>query len=73
MDLGHGRIAWLFADTLIDPSGKHDRHGAAFIRNSIAIQNGYDPASASIRFYWGRKGGGPASFFPETQAEWYWP
>jgi hypothetical protein len=73
VDLGHGRIAWLFADTLIDPSGKHERHGAAFIRNSIAIQKRYDPASASIRFYWGRKDGRPASFFPDTQTEWYWP
>jgi hypothetical protein len=73
VDLGHGRIAWLFADTLIDSSARHERHGAAFIRNSVAIQKGYDPASASIKFYWGRKDGRPASFFPETEAEWYWP
>jgi hypothetical protein len=73
VDLGHGRIAWLFADTLIDPSGRHERHGAAFIRNSVGIQKGHNPASASIKFYWGRKAGRPASFFPETETEWYWP
>ncbi len=73
VDLGRGRIVWLFADTFIDPSGTHERHGAAFIRNSIAIQKGYNPSSASIRFYWGRKDGRPGSFFPETETEWYWP
>ena len=73
VDLGHGRVLWLFDDTLIDPAARHDRHGSAFIRNSLGIQQGYDPASASIRFYWGRKEGRPASFFPETQAQWYWP
>jgi hypothetical protein len=73
LDLGHGRIAWLFADTLIDPSGRHERHGAAFIRNSVAIQQRYNPAAASIRFYWGRKAGRPASFFSDTETEWYWP
>ena len=73
VDLGQGRIAWLFADTLIDPSGKHERHGAVMIRNSLGIQKGYNPGSASIRFYWGREDGRPASFFPEPQGEWYWP
>jgi hypothetical protein len=73
VDLGHGRIAWLFADTLVDTSAKHERHGSAFIHNSVGIQKGYNPASASIRFYWGRKDGRPASFFPETEAEYYWP
>ena len=73
VDLGHGRVAWLFADTFIDPSGKHERHGAVFIRNSLAIQKGHNPASASIKFYWGRRDGRPGSFFPETETEWYWP
>jgi hypothetical protein len=73
VDLGHDRIVWLFADTLIDPSGRHDRHGSSFIRNSIGIQNGYNPASASITFHWRRKDGRPASFFSETEKEWYWP
>ncbi len=73
VDLGRGRVLWLFADTLIDPSGRHDRHGAVFVRNSLGIQNGYNPASASITFHWGRKDGRPASFFPENEHEWYWP
>ena len=73
VDLGHCRVLWLFADSLIDPSGKHSRHGSVFGRNSVAIQSGYNPASASIKFYWRHQGGRPASFFHETTNEWYWP
>jgi hypothetical protein len=42
-------------------------------RNSVAIQNNDDPASASIKFYWRHQDGRPASFFPEPKNEWYWP
>ena len=80
VDLGHGRILWLFADTLIDPSGKHSRQGSQFIHNSVAIQNGSDPSAASVRFCWHTANAKPASFFPETKSillqgkdAWYWP
>lgn len=73
IDLGHGRVLWLFADSFIATSVAHSRSEAKIIRNSVAIQKGYDPSAASIKFYW--KGGrrNPASFFGEQQDEWYWP
>jgi len=71
VDLGHGRVLWLFADTLIDPSGRHARPGAVMIRNSVAIQDGYDPAQARIAFAWGRSGTGAAdSFFAAEGDDW---
>lgn len=74
VDLGGGRTLWLFADTWIDPSGDRSRRSATLIRNSIAIQSGYDPAAADIDFYW-RAGaqGAPGAFFPGSNGEWFWP
>lgn len=74
VDLGKGRVLWLFGDTLIGSDGRHNRSQAAMIRNSIGIQTGYDPATADMSFFW--KGAGPAtpaSFFPESANSWYWP
>jgi hypothetical protein len=73
VDLGNGRIAWLFADSFIDTTGKHTRPGAKLVRNSIGIQSGADPSSARIKFYWGTTDGKPSSFFADTKTEWYWP
>ena len=44
------------------------------VRNTIAIQTGADPRTASITFHWGQdRDGSPASFFPEREERWYWP
>jgi hypothetical protein len=43
------------------------------IRNSVAIQSGYDPSTASIAFYWREEEGKPSSFFPEEGETWFWP
>ncbi|MFH1681145.1 MAG: hypothetical protein ABIH26_10935 [Candidatus Eisenbacteria bacterium] len=44
------------------------------VRNTIAIQTGEDPRTASIAFHWRQDGdGSPASFFPEHREGWYWP
>lgn len=73
VDLGGGRVLWLFADTFIATSDKNVRSESKLIRNSVAIQTGYDPSSASIQFFWNESGGAPASFFPEEGDVWYWP
>lgn len=74
IDLGQDRTLWLFGDTWIDPSGRHTRHGAEMIRNSVAIQTGRDPSTADITFYWRETPDGkPASFFADAGDEWYWP
>jgi hypothetical protein len=65
---------WLFADTWIDPTGNHNRDTAKMIRNSIAIQDGSDPTSANLTYFWRNDSlNNPSSFFPEMGDDWYWP
>ena len=55
---------WLFGDTWIGPvvDGRHK--DATMINNSIALQTGKDPATASVKFYWRKtQQGKPAAFF----------
>jgi hypothetical protein len=74
VDLGKGRVLWLFGDTFINTKGGGDRSRAGLIRNSIGIQTGSDPSSASMAFFWRQNAAkGPASFFPESGQSWLWP
>ena len=73
IDLGAGRILWLFGDSFIATSSAGTRRESLLVRNTLAIQSGYDPSAASIKFYWRTKDGKPASFFPESRKSWYWP
>ena len=71
--LGHGRIFWSFEDTLVATSAAHTRMQSTMIRNSIAIQTGDDPLTATMDFYWGKGAdGSPSSFFPEDGEVWFW-
>jgi len=73
VDLGRGRILWLFGDTWIDPTGKGTRAGATMISNSVAIQTGANPAQARMDFYWGRTADGkPAALLPDRGEERLW-
>lgn len=73
VDLGGGRILWLFGDTWIDPSGTGTRRAARMVGNSVAIQTGADPTTAAIRFYWGRAAdGSPDALFPDRGGESLW-
>lgn len=73
VDLGDGRVLWLFGDSFIDPSGSGARRTSDLIRNSIAIQTGYDPTSASMKFAWKMLRGKPAAFFARQGKNWFWP
>jgi len=73
IDLGHGRVLWLFGDSFINLSGSGARRTSDLVRNSIAIQTGYDPTRASIKFAWKMKGGKPAAFFARQGENWFWP
>ena len=73
VDLGQGRVLWLFGDTFVDEGPCPNRKAAAFIRNSVGLQKGYDPAEASIEFFWRHAQDGPGSFFPESGEIWFWP
>ena len=73
VDLGSGRILWLFGDTWIDPSGRSTRRSACMVSNSVAIQTGTDPTTASMTFYWGKTPDGrPDALFPDRDRESLW-
>ena len=72
--LGDHRILWLFGDTFIATSVANTRSESEMIRNSIAIQEGNNPETAPLSFYWkDNKEDLPTSFFPEDEERWYWP
>ncbi len=73
IDLGKGRVLWLFGDSFIDLSGTGSRRSSTLVRNSLAIQTGYDPCNASMKFYWNMHDGTPSAFFAYNGRNWYWP
>jgi hypothetical protein len=83
VDLGEGRVLWLFGDTFIDPTrdGSRTNGPNQFVRNSVAIQTApneaarYDLSQSEIRFFTGpARDGAASSFFPETaEGDWFWP
>ena len=73
VDLGDGRVLWLFGDSLITGPNGIDRSDAVLIRNSVAIQKGYNPARSKVDFYWRETGGVPDAFFPVEGQTWLWP
>jgi hypothetical protein len=73
VDLGDERVLWLFGDSFVNPAGSRSRRDAALVRNSVAIQKGYAPATAKMTFSWRTLGNRPRSFFHEEGTEWFWP
>lgn len=73
VDLGAGRVLWLFSDSFIASQPGQRRAEATFISNSVAVQQGHDPSSATIRFYWRTEGLTPMPIFREKDGFKYWP
>jgi hypothetical protein len=73
IDLGDGRVLWLFGDTFLSTSFLNTRRLSKMIRNSVGIQTGYDPSAASMAFHWRTAGEKPRAFFPEDDGTWFWP
>jgi hypothetical protein len=73
VDLGQGRVLWLFGDSFIANTPERVRAHSKMVRNCIAIQTGYDPSNAFMRFYWPEQDGDPQSFVSEEPGRWYWP
>lgn len=73
VDLGGGRILWLLGDSFVNTTGSGSRAEGKMVHNTIAIQNGYAPENATIKFYWGEKEGDPTSYFEDGADFWYWP
>ncbi|MBM4353784.1 MAG: DUF4185 domain-containing protein [Deltaproteobacteria bacterium] len=73
--LGNGRVAWLFGDSFIATSDKHVRSESVMVRNSVAVQTGLDPTTATMAFAWDKSQGEklPRSFFAEDGDFWFWP
>jgi hypothetical protein len=72
--LNQDTTAWFFGDTWIGQV-KNGRHvNATLINNSVAIQQGKNPATATIDFYYGHAAdGGPAALFqPADGRGWFW-
>jgi hypothetical protein len=73
VDLGKGRVLWLFGDSFIATTPARTRSAAWMVRNSVAIQTGYDPSHAFMAFHYRWLDRHPASFFPEVGEQWFWP
>lgn len=73
IDLGQGRVLWMFGDTFVASKPDQTRATAAFVRNTVGIQTGYDPSNATIKFYWRTRSGHPAEIFPSEGKVWLWP
>ena len=74
VDLGGGRVLWLFGDSFVAKDASRSRSNAWFVRNSVAIQSGsYDPSAAHATFFWKTTGTDATSFFPESVTHWFWP
>ena len=73
VNLGDGRLLWLFGDAWIDPSGSGLRQNGHMVSNSVAVQSGADPSTAAISFYWGSAADGrPTAMFPDRDGESLW-
>lgn len=70
--LGDGYSMWLFHDCVLSNASRRGRRTVR-IDNAIAIQNGSDPATATIEFVWRENAGAPASFFPRDKSIFYQP
>jgi hypothetical protein len=72
--ISENRILWLFGDSFVATTNAHVRTESDMVRNTVAIQTGKDPRTASVTFHWHQgQDGSPASFFPEREDHWYWP
>ncbi len=73
VDLGKERVLWLFGDSFIAKKPATNRRGARMVRNSLAIEKGYDPSKATMKFYWRKEKAEAQSFMAEKKDRWLWP
>ncbi|MBK7869627.1 MAG: DUF4185 domain-containing protein [Saprospiraceae bacterium] len=72
VELGSGKILWLFSDTFIDQDGTGKRSNSkTLIRNSIAIQDSHSLKSKLTYYYKGTKQK-PEDFFKVPGKNWFW-
>src|SRR5882762_5681713 len=64
---------WLGGDSFVARKAPTSREASIMVRNSVAIQTGYDPAHATLKFYWRVRRVQPADFAPPEGKMWLWP
>lgn len=72
IDLGNGRVAWLFSDGFIAKKKSAARSNSNMVRNSMAIQMNYNLDSASLKYYWKNSVSKPEPFFKTPGDHWFW-
>lgn len=74
LKLSKNRVLWLFGDTFIGDIRDGKRCNWELVNNSIGIQEGIDPTTAKVRFFWGKeiKGKPSAFILPWDNKGWYW-
>ena len=72
VDLGNGKILWLFSDSFISSDATRSRKGSKIIRNSIGIQEGSDLKTATVKYYWDKAGEEQQAFFHTPGKFWFW-
>lgn len=72
--LPDGQTLWLFSDTFVGRIQNHHRHPAKMIHNSAAWQQGLDPATARVKFFYGKTPAGEptALIAPADGRGWFW-
>lgn len=74
--LSADRTLWLFGDSLVGAvQGDARASDSLLVNNSMAVQQGKDPAAATLSYFWGRgtDGAGQALLAPEDGKGWFWP
>lgn len=72
--LSDDRVLWLFGDSFVAKTPAHVRTESALVRNTVAIQTGRDPTSATMAFAWTTEpDGDPGPVFPNVGETWHWP
>jgi len=78
VDLGGDRTLWLFGDSFVTALPDGTRAQSTLVRNSVAVMEGRDPVTASVRFAprFDDRGVPRSFFYGESDVEsreWYWP
>lgn len=72
IDLENEKVLWLFSDSFICTDSSRLRINSDLIRNSIAIQEGYNLQNAPVTYYWNTTKKKPHAFFTAKGKFWYW-
>ena len=74
ISLSNNKILWLYGDTWIGEVRDNKHVNSILVNNSIGMQEGIDPAKASILFFFGKTSEGKPDAFikPDNKAGWFW-